>query len=86
MRGSVCRSHCPLAIAIDTLRGSGRFFAGLYFISCYKNQLYKDGLPSRSEREVPPTPKMGFGATAFAALRLRRLVGGDGLEPPTFCV
>jgi hypothetical protein len=29
---------------------------------------------------------MGFGATAIAALRLRRLVGGDGLEPPTFCV
>jgi hypothetical protein len=29
---------------------------------------------------------MGFGAAAFAALRWRRLVGGDGLEPPTFCV
>jgi hypothetical protein len=23
---------------------------------------------------------------ACAALRLRNLVGGDGLEPPTFCV
>ena len=34
----------------------------------------------------PPSPKMGYGAAAFAALRLRRLVGGDGLEPPTFCV
>jgi hypothetical protein len=28
----------------------------------------------------------GFDAAAFAALRLRRLVGGDGLEPPTLSV
>ena len=34
----------------------------------------------------PPLPEAGFGAAAFAALRLRRLVGGDGIEPPTTSV
>ena len=29
---------------------------------------------------------LGDSAAALAALRKRRLVGGDGLEPPTFCV
>jgi hypothetical protein len=42
------------------------------------------GLPSRSKRAQPAFE--GFGAAAFAALRLRRLVGGDGIEPPTSCV
>jgi hypothetical protein len=45
------------------------------------------GLPSRSVRaEDARLRPSGYGAAAFAALRERRLVGGDGLEPPTFCV
>src|SRR5688500_17093183 len=34
----------------------------------------------------PPSPKVGFGAAAFAALRLRRLVEPDGIEPTTSCL
>jgi hypothetical protein len=77
----VCRSHCPLAIAIETLRGSGRFFCGL---AAKKN--LDIGLPSRSLRQLASPTFTDFGATVFAALRERSLVGGDGLEPPTFCV
>jgi hypothetical protein len=43
--------------------------------------LSESGLPSRSARQQgPPSP---FGATAFAALRARRLVGLGRLELPT---
>src|ERR1700730_7821334 len=34
----------------------------------------------------PPSPKYGLRRGSLRALRLRSVVGGDGLEPPTFCV
>ena len=43
----------------------------------------QDGLPSRSSRPRPPSPKSGLWRGSLHSLRERRLVGPAGLEPAT---